>query len=107
MTTNTSVAYADNLDTQDSLAHMRERFVIDDPELIYLDGNSLGRLPKATIQHVEEIVRHRWGNRLIRSWSEGWMASPQHVGAKVARLLGAQPDEVVIADSTSVNLFKL
>lgn len=100
-------AYADTLDKQDPLAHMRERFVIDDPDLIYLDGNSLGRLPKTTAVLAQEIVQQQWGNRLIRSWGEGWLTTPERVGAKIAQLIGAQPDEVIVADSTSVNLFKL
>lgn len=99
--------YADELDRQDPLAHMRERFVIADPALIYLDGNSLGRLPKAAAEMAQEIVQQQWGSRLIRSWNEGWLTAPERVGAKIARLIGAQPDEVIVADSTSVNLFKL
>ncbi len=107
MTETFDAAHADELDKHDPLAHMRERFVIDDPGLIYLDGNSLGRLPKATSAMVSEIVQQQWGNRLIRSWNEGWLTAPERVGAKMAQLIGAQPDEVVVADSTSVNLFKL
>ncbi|HEU5375150.1 MAG TPA: kynureninase [Ktedonobacteraceae bacterium] len=99
--------YADELDRQDPLAHMRERFVIADPALIYLDGNSLGRLPKAAAEMAQGIVQQQWGSRLIRSWNEGWLTAPERVGAKIARLIGAQPDEVIVADSTSVNLFKL
>jgi len=102
-----TMAYADELDRQEPLAHMRDRFVIDDPDLIYLDGNSLGRLPKATTELVREIVQQQWGGRLIRGWNEGWLTAPQRVGAKIARLIGAQPDEVIVADSTSVNFFKL
>src|SRR5215469_1301423 len=104
---NSDAAYADKLDRQDPLTYMRERFLIDDPDLIYLDGNSLGRLPKATVKLASEIVQQQWGNRLIRSWNEGWFPAPERVGAKIARLIGAQPDEVIVADSTSVNLFKL
>lgn len=100
-------AYAKMLDRQDPLAHMRERFVIDDPDLIYLDGNSLGRLPKATAALAQDIVQQQWGQRLIRGWGEGWLTLPERVGAKIAQLLGAEPDEVIVADSTSVNLFKL
>lgn len=107
MTLNNDAAYAETLDKQDPLAHMRERFVIDDHNLIYLDGNSLGRLPKATATLVQEIVQQQWGSRLIRSWNEGWLTTPERVGAKIAQLIGAQPDEVIVADSTSVNLFKL
>ena len=101
------IAYASQLDAQDPLAHFRERFIITDPTLIYMDGNSLGRLPKATLPLAEDLIQQQWGNRLIRSWNEGWFTAPERVGEKIARLIGAQPDEVIIADSTSVNLFKL
>lgn len=107
MAIRSDAAYADELDRQDLLAYMRDRFVIDDPDLIYLDGNSLGRLPKATAELAREIVQQQWGSRLIRGWNEGWLTAPQRVGAKIARLIGAQPDEVIVADSTSVNFFKL
>jgi kynureninase len=103
----TDAAYAAALDAADELAAFRERFVIDDPALIYLDGNSLGRLPKATVALAEQLVREQWGGRLIRSWNEGWFEAPERIGAKIARLIGARPDEVIVADSTSVNLFKL
>jgi kynureninase len=107
MTRQTDSAYAAELDAHDPLAHFRERFVIADPDLIYMDGNSLGRLPRATVSLAEEIIQQQWGERLIRSWNEGWFTAPERVGAKIARLIGAQPDEVIVADSTSVNLFKL
>lgn len=99
--------YADELDRQDPLARFRNEFVVDDPNLIYLDGNSLGRLPKRTAARVHELVDDQWGRRLIRGWGEGWFTAPQRVGAKIARLIGARPDEVVVTDSTSVNFFKL
>jgi kynureninase len=98
---------AQRLDSQDPLRPYRDRFVIDDPAWIYLDGNSLGRLPKATVERQRKLVEEAWGRRLIRSWNEGWIELPGRVGAKMARLLGARPDEVIMADSTSVNLFKL
>src|SRR5262245_12686004 len=107
MMTRTDAAYADELDAQDPLAPFRARFQIDDPDLIYLDGNSLGRLPLATAALAEQIVREQWGGRLIRGWNEGWFSAPERIGGKIARLIGAQPDEVIVADSTSVNLFKL
>ncbi|HEY3228038.1 MAG TPA: kynureninase [Roseiflexaceae bacterium] len=103
----TDAAYADELDAGDPLAPFRERFVVTDPDLIYLDGNSLGRLPAATATHADELVRREWGDRLIRGWNEGWFVAPEQVGAKIARLIDARPDEVIVADSTSVNLFKL
>src|SRR5690242_4578261 len=107
MSRQTDLAYAAELDARDSLAHFRKRFVVTDPDLIYMDGNSLGRLPQATITLAEDLIRHQWGERLIRNWNEGWFTAPERVGAKIARLIGAQPDEVIVADSTSVNLFKL
>lgn len=107
MPSRSSLEYAEALDAEDPLASFRERFVIADPELIYLDGNSLGRLPKAAAALSGELVERQWGERLIRSWNDSWFEMPQRVGAKIARLLGAAADEVVVADSTSVNLFKL
>ncbi len=107
MTLQTDLAYAAELDAHDPLAHFRERFVITDPDLIYMDGNSLGRLPQSTVTLAEDIVQHQWGERLIRYWNEGWFTAPERVGSKIARLIGADPDEVIVADSTSVNLFKL
>jgi kynureninase len=107
MTIPTDAAYADQLDADDPLAGFRDRFVAADPDMIYLDGNSLGRLPKATAALTEHVVGEQWGARLIRGWNEGWFTAPERVGAKIARLIGAQPDEVIVADSTSVNLFKL
>ena len=103
----TSLQHASDLDSQDELASFRQRFAILDSELIYLDGNSLGRLPKDTIPRLEHLVEEQWGRRLIRGWNEGWYDLPERVGAKMAGLLGARPDEVIMADATSVNLFKL
>ena len=107
MTRQTDLAYAAELDAHDPLAHFRECFVIADPNLIYMDGNSLGRLPQSTVTLAEELVQHQWGERLIRNWNEGWLTAPERVGAKIAHLIGAESDEVIVADSTSVNLFKL
>lgn len=98
---------AQELDARDSLAAFRQRFVIAEPELIYLDGNSLGRLPQATAVLLDDLVRRQWGQRLIRGWNEGWIDLSARIGGKIAHLIGAQPDEVIVADSTSVNLFKL
>lgn len=95
------------LDAQDPLAHLRQHFVIDDPGLIYLDGNSLGRLPRTAAALARDLVDRQWGSRLIRGWNEGWIEAPQRIGAKIAQLIGAAPDEVLLADATSVNLFKL
>lgn len=95
------------LDDADPLAGHRAAF--DSPEgLIYLDGNSLGPLPRAAVARLEHAVKQEWGQGLVRSWNEaGWFDSPRRVGAKLAPLIGADADEVLIADSTSVNLFKL
>jgi len=98
---------ASELDAKDPLAGFRRRFLIDDPELIYLDGNSLGRLPAATVELVESAVKEQWGKGLIRSWNDGWFEAPERIGDKIGRLIGARSGEVVVADSTTVNLFKL
>jgi len=109
MTKSTSahLTYAQQMDAQDDLARFRSEFVIDDPNLIYLDGNSLGRLPRRTQALIQDYVDTQWGQRLIRGWNEGWLDLGQRIGGKIARLVGAQPDEVVVAESTSTNLFKL
>ncbi len=99
--------HARRLDMQDPLAPFRACFDLPSG-VIYLDGNSLGALPHATAGVVETMLRQQWGRGLIRSWSDaGWMESPQRVGGKIARLIGAHADEVLVSDSTSVNLYKL
>lgn len=98
---------AKELDSGDKLKHFRQKFVIDDPNLIYFDGNSLGMLPADTPELIQDVIAKEWGNNLIRSWNEGWYERSQEIAAKLAPLIGAQPNEVIIADSTSVNLFKL
>lgn len=103
----TSPSTAEQLDKKDPLAAFRERFVIADPDLIYLDGNSLGRLPRPTSKHLQQVINQQWGERLIRSWNEGWYQQPGQLGDKLARLLGARPEEVILCDTTSINLFKL
>ena len=76
--------------------------------MIYLDGNSLGPLPKATPGRVAEVVAHEWGQSLIRAWNEhDWIGLPLRVGEKIGRIIGAEPGSTLVADSTSVNLFKL
>ena len=94
-------------DADDPLARLRERFVI--PEgLVYLDGNSLGALPVQTPARIAATVEREWGLGLVRSWTAAnWMEAPQRVGAKLAQMIGAGADEVVVAESTSVCLFKL
>ncbi len=98
---------AASLDRADGLAAFRERFVLPD-DVIYLDGNSLGPLPKATKTRVSEVLEREWGHSLIRSWTDhGWIDLQFRVGEKIGRLIGAAAGTTVVADSTSVNLFKL
>ena len=93
-------------DAADPLRGFRDRFVL--PEgVIYLDGNSLGPLPRATSAALADLTHRQWGERLIRSWNEGWIDAPQRIGDKIGRLIGAGADETIVSDSTSVNLFKL
>lgn len=93
-------------DTADPLARFRERFQLREG-LIYLDGNSLGALPKATGERLARVVADEWGEGLITSWlGAEWSTAPRRVGDKIARLLGANPGEIVASDSTSVNIFK-
>ncbi|MBH1942704.1 kynureninase [Erythrobacter sp. YJ-T3-07] len=103
---------ARELDAADAIAHFRDCF--DLPEgVIYLDGNSLGALPKASRERLHRVIDAEWGEGLIRSWNElpggggDWIAMPQRVGAKIAPLIGAQAHEVIACDSVSVNLAKL
>ena len=102
MTLNEALA----LDAADPLAGYRAQF-ISPPGVIYLDGNSLGQLPLATVAAGADVMSRAWGERLIRSWNEGWIDAPQRVGAMIAPLIGVDADEVIAADSTSVNLYKL
>jgi kynureninase len=95
------------LDRADPLAPFRERFHFSDRDLIYLDGNSLGRLPKTVQPVVDRVVGEEWGERLIRAWNEGWWDLQVALGDQLAPLIGASPGEVLISDSTSVNLYKL
>jgi len=99
--------FAASLDASDELKAFRDEFVIDDPEQIYLDGNSLGRLPKVTAQRMHEVVEQEWGRRVINGWNEGWFDAPRRAGEMIAKLLGAREGQVIVCDSTSVNLFKL
>lgn len=98
---------AEELDAQDPLAPYRARFAIPDDAVVYLDGNSLGRPPGATAARLESVLRHEWGDRLIRSWSEGWMDLPLEVGDRLgAALLGARSGETVVCDNVTVNTYK-
>jgi len=96
-----------SFDRQDPLASLRDEFVL--PEgVIYLDGNSLGALPRQTVPRMTQVIAEEWGSGLIRSWNAAhWIEAPARIGDKIARLIGARPGEVIVADSTSVNLFKL
>ena len=94
------------LDAADPLRKFRDEFAI--PEgLIYLDGNSLGVLPKRTIARMHQAVTQEWGEGLITSWVKAdWVNSPRRVGEKIGRLLGTEPGEVIAGESTSINIFK-
>ena len=109
MATTTAFTRADvaALDARDPLASMRDQFHV--PEgVVYLDGNSLGALPKVTQQRINEVIAQEWGTGLIRSWNTaGWYEMPRRIGDNIARLIGARAGEVVVADSTSVNTFKV
>ncbi|GAC1579081.1 MAG: kynureninase [Candidatus Dormibacteria bacterium] len=95
------------MDAADPLSGLRAKFDLD-PALVYLDGNSLGALPAAAPARVQAVMREEWGRGLIRSWTDaGWIDAPARLGAMLAPLLGAAADEVVVCDSTSVNLFKV
>jgi kynureninase len=94
-------------DIADPLRKFRDAFVIPDG-LIYLDGNSLGMLPRVCAVRAREVVEEEWGRSLISSWNDhGWIDLPLRAGAKIAPLIGADPDEVVVCDSVSINLFKV
>ena len=98
---------ARELDAADPLAHYRDRFALP-ADTIYLDGNSLGCLPKDTPARIAEVVAEEWGRDLIGSWNTAdWIVMPQRIGGKIAPLIGAAPHEVIVCDSVSVNLFKL
>ena len=107
MSLTSSLEAAREMDARDELAPFRQRFVIDDPDLIYMDGNSLGRLPQASRERLHQLIDVEWGQQLIRGWNGGWFTSPERIGNKIAQLVGASEGEVIMADSTSVNLFKL
>ena len=95
------------LDRNDPLAGYREAFIHPDEPLIYLDGNSLGKLPKKTAEITGRLISEQWGKRLIRGWNEEWLDLPRRVAGKIARIVGAEADEIFVGDSTSVNLYKL
>jgi kynureninase len=106
--TGTAPADAAALDGADPLRAFRERFAASADEPIYLDGNSLGRLPLDTPARLERVVRDGWGSRMIRAWSEGWLDLPRELGDRIgSELLGASPGQVAVADSTTVCIYKL
>jgi kynureninase len=95
------------MDAADPVASFRDRFVVDDPDVVYLDGNSLGMLPVATAQRIADVVTAEWGTGLIGSWQH-WIDLPQQAGDLLGtQLLGAAPGQVLVSDSTTVNLYKL
>ena len=95
------------LDRDDPLAPLRDAFVLPDG-VIYLDGNSLGALPKTTAPRLQQVVQNEWGRDLIRSWNTaGWIDLAQRIGNKIAPLVGAGANELIVGDSTSVNLYKV
>jgi kynureninase len=103
----TEISFAETADQHDLLALFRKRFYMPDPGLIYLDGNSLGRLLLKTSDTIAELTHCQWGEKLIESWNEHWYELPEKLGNLLAPIIGASEGEVVVADSTSVNLYKL
>ena len=99
--------YAQQLDAEDELASLRDEFVLPESDLIYLDGNSLGPLTHCTQARLQSAVTQEWGQELVRGWNQGWYTASTRIGEKIARLVGAAEGQVIISDSTSVNLFKL
>jgi kynureninase len=97
---------AEQLDAADPLACFRDRFVRPQDAPIYLDGNSLGQLPKATAARISDVLTREWGSGLVRSWSQ-WVELPRRAGETVGQLIGAAPGQVLVCDSTTVNLYKL
>ncbi|TXS05389.1 kynureninase [Streptomyces sp. col6] len=96
---------AQALDTADTLAPLRELFTLDDT--VYLDGNSLGALPRHVPARMQEVLTREWGELRIRSWGEsGWWTAPERIGDRIAPIVGAAPGRIVVGDSTSVNVFK-
>jgi len=102
-----TLEYAKQRDQTDPLAGYRQKFVISDPDFIYFDGNSLGRLPKVTAERMKQVIEQEWGVDLIRSWNQNWWHAPLRIGEKIAGLVGVAPGQVVVSDSVSINLFKL
>ena len=107
MNTPLGITQLEQFDAQDSLVAKRDAFVLP-PNTIYLDGNSLGAMPKVAATHAQDVLATQWSQDLIKSWnSHSWIDLPGTVGEKIARLIGAAPGQVICCDSTSVNLFKV
>lgn len=103
----TAFEFAQKMDNADTLKDFRKRFYITDENTIYLDGNPLGRLPHQTKLLTEDVVEKQWGTNLIESWNKNWYFKSEELGDKIAQIIGASKSEVIITDSTSVNLYKL
>ena len=103
----TDPGFARKADDNDLLKNFKNQFYISDENTIYLDGNSLGRLPVQTQKLIAEITEKQWGDKLIESWNSNWYHKSVELGDKIARIIGASKGEVIVCDSTSVNLFKL
>lgn len=102
------LAYARRMDRADGLAHFRRRFAGADGPLVYFDGNSLGRPPIAAIERMQQFMTEEWGGRLIRGWDEAWLAQPTELGDRIGRaVIEAKAGQTVVADSTTVLLYKL
>jgi len=102
-----SLDFAQQLDSLDPLASYRDQFIIADPNLIYLDGNSLGRMPKVAQERARQVVDEEWGKDLIRGWNKGWWEAPSRVGNKIGQLIGAKEGQTLVSDTVSLNLFKV
>lgn len=99
--------YFESLDQQDSLACFRSRFELEEG-LLYFNGNSLGAMPSGMSQRLQSFAENEWGRDIVRGWNtQGWYEMPQRVGDKIAPLIGADAGEVIVADTTSINIFKL
>lgn len=101
------LANAASMDEADKLRTYSTFFPKGDSRLIYFDGNSLGMLPGQTARHMQDVIERQWGQRLIRAYNEGWWMKPSVLGSRLAPLIGARPDEVIVCDSVSVNMFKV
>lgn len=98
---------AASMDANDPLRTYTSFFPKSNSRLIYFDGNSLGMLPGPAIRNLQDVVERQWGQRLIRAYNEGWWMQPSHLGSRIAKLIGAGSDEVIVCDSVSVNMFKM